>query len=86
MGVNKWDLLYLTTETVMVIALKHVAVVVLVDVIAAAIADVIVDVATASSEDSVENPTKDMVAKRNVTPAVTMVSLAGLMGSSVCNR
>jgi hypothetical protein len=86
MGVNKWDLIYLTTETVIVIALKHVAVVVLVDVIAAAIADVIVDVATASSEDSVENPTKDMVAKRNVTPAVTMVSLAGLMGSLACNR
>ncbi len=84
MGVNKWVFLSLTMETV--IASKHVAAVVLVDVIAAAIADVIVDVATASSEDSVENSTKDVVVKRNVTPAVTMVSLAGLMGSLVGNH
>lgn len=82
MGVNKWYFLYLTTETVIVIVLKHVAVVVLADVIAAAIADVVM----ASSENSVKNSTKDVVAKRNVTMDVTMVSLAGLMGSLVCNR
>ena len=80
MGVNIWDFLSLTTETV--IALKHVAVVVLVDVIAA----VIGDVATASSADSAEGSTKDVVATRNVTPAATMVSLAGLMGSLVGNH
>jgi hypothetical protein len=83
MGVNKWDFLCLTMETV--IALKHLAEVVLVDVTAAAIADVIVDVATASLENPVENSTKDVVAKRNVKPAVTMVSLAGLMDPLVGN-
>jgi hypothetical protein len=84
MGVNKWDFLSLITETV--IELKHVAVVVLVDVIAAAIAVVIGAVATASWADSAEGSTKDVVATRDVTPAATMDSLAGLMGSLVGNH
>lgn len=84
MGVNKWDFLSIAMETV--IALKHVAVVVLVDVIAAAIVAVILDVATASSANSAEGSTRDVVATRNVTPAVIMVSLVGLMGSLVGNH
>ena len=67
-------------------ALKHVAAVVLVDVIAAAIAAVIGDVATASSVNSAEGSTKDVAATKDVTPAVIMVSLAGLMGSLVGNH
>lgn len=58
MGVNKWDFLSLTTKTV--IALKHVAVVVLMDVIAVAIVDVVM---ASSAEDS----TRDVVAKRDLT-------------------
>jgi hypothetical protein len=88
MGVNKWDFLSLTMETVIV--LKHVAVVVLVDVIAAAIAAaiaaVIGAVATASSADLAEGSIKDVVATRDVTPAATVVSLAGLMGSLAGNH
>lgn len=77
MGVNKWDFLSLTMG--IVIASKHVAVVVLVLVIAAAILAVIADVETVSSA---EDSTRDAVATKNVT----MISSVVLAISSIGNR